>query len=578
MEISFIKQLTFVKSLTFSVIMLASTYASAFWGYDPSLTKTIETGSIQGTEDNYDTHAFKGIPYAAPPVGNLRWRAPQDVESWEGVRDTSEFGSICAQKGTFWGTDKPEEFNTAIGSEDCLFLNVWRPNNHRKHLPVLLWIHGGSHTRGSSSFDIYNGAHLANEANAIIVSINYRLGALGWMHNTFADNGDPEDASGNYALLDMIKSLNWVQDNIREFGGNPNKVTIAGNSSACKSVWGILHSPLAEDLFHRAICSSGFPDSTPAELGQQISDSYVEYVIISSGLATDLESARAVRTTQGEEWVAALMRSVPAEVFSLGITGVPSYFIDGYVLPELSEGSVTAGAYNKVPLMIGSTKNESSYFLGALAGFFNAKGGASDPILWNQLNADPTTISPADIIDPATYPIYVSVEKGFSYAWNLATDKTVSNARQNNHRVYRYDMNWDDVPAPWNEVFGTQHSLDLAFLFGNFITDKDNIHRYAWTEDNKAGREELSENLMKYVSRFMRTGNPNAGWGLPFWPRWKNTNHTHLGTRILLDETIDHSSNKFKFEEYQALLDTFTPEAKAATELWVQRFGLQLED
>ncbi len=570
----FLRKTHLIKLSMSMFIILLSSQSYAFWGYQPSLLKTISDGKIQGTEDNYNTHVFKGIPYAAAPINDLRWRAPQDVTPWEGVRDTTEFGSVCAQTGTFWGTDKPEEFATAIGSEDCLFMNVWRPNNYKKNLPVLLWIHGGSNSRGSGSFDAYNGAHLASNANAVVITINFRLGAFGWAYNSFTDNGDPEDASGNYALLDMIKSLEWVQHNIREFGGNPRKVTIAGNSSGCGAVWGLMHSPLANDLFHRAICSGGGPGGLSAEVGQLISDSLIDSLLVGMGLAPDLASAASYRQSQGDAWVADFMRSIPAEILANAVPRSPSNYIDGYVIPELSLESIEAGAYNQVPMIIGSTKNETTMILGFLAGFFNGTS-ASSPLLWDQLNSDPNTLSATDIINPSIYPLYAGIEDAFSYAWNLSIDNSAANARKHNPQIFRYDFEWDNVPAPWDEALGATHTLDLPFMFGNFITDKDNVHKFAWTEDNKASRETLSDQFMKYIARFMRTGNPNAGWGLPRWKRWNTTSHTHLNTKILLDDPIQGSSEQKNYEEFEQMLLDLDPTSKSIVESLTQGMWLQ---
>ncbi len=571
-----IKKLLSIKIIVFFVIVLTSAYASMFWGYDASLLRTIDNGMVQGTTDNYNTHVFKGIPYAAAPVGNLRWQAPQDITPWEKVHNATEFGSICIQGGTMWGTDNPEEFGTVIGSENCLFVNVWRPNNYRKKLPVLLWIHGGSNTRGSGSSEIYNGAHLASKTNAIVVSINYRLGDLGRMFNSFADDGNLANASGNYALLDMIKSLDWIQKNIQTFGGNPDKVTIAGNSAACISVWGLLHSPLAENLFHRALCSAGSPRGITAKKGQVLSDSRVDGLLVSLGKASDLTAAAALRLSKGDVWVANFMRTVPAKVLASTVTRVPYNFIDGYVLSEIGPDAVDAGATHKVPMIIGSTKNEMTYVLAAFGGMFNAKQGASDPFLWQQINAEPATLSVADIIAPAYIANFNSIEKVLTYAWNLDTDLQVNSVHKNNPNVYRYDMNWDDVPAPWDQALGAMHTLDLPFLFGNFITGKDNPHKYAWNEENKISRERLSNQFMTYLGHFMDTGNPNAFWGLPHWPRWSNVEDKQQKTRIQFDEITDSSNKKFNYKEYQAMLNALEPKAKAIAESWMRGFGFEI--
>ncbi len=578
----FIRKL-FGTSILFSAGLFSSLAFSfenhhVYQPYDTSLEKEISSGKLVGAEDVYDTHAFKGIPYAEAPVGDLRWRAPQDLAPWEGVRDATEFGNICAQRGTYWGTDNPALFGSALGSEDCLYLNVWRPSNANENLPVMLWIHGGSNARGSASFDAYHGARLASKANAVIVSINFRLGAFGWMYNSFADNGDLEDASGNYALLDMIQSLEWVQENIRTFGGNPNAITIAGNSSGCASVWGLMHSPLAEDLFHRAICSGGGAGGMPLAAGQQLSDSFIDQLLVGFGLASDLTAAAEFRLAQSGEWLAAFMRSVPMEVFASGVARAPSNYIDGYVIPDIGHHTVRDGAFAKVPMIIGTTKNETSMIVGALAGFFNAKLGASDPLLWEQLNADPSTLSVTDIVDPGLYPFYGPVEEVFSYAWNLDADNVTSLVRNHHPDVYRYDFDWDRVPEPWDEVYGATHTLDLPFLFGNFVTEKDNMHKFAWTDENQMSRTVLSYQFMSYISSFLWTGNPNAYSWNPHWHRWKGQDNSAANTRISLDDPLAGSNYRYSFEEYEMMLNQLDPTSRFFADQFVQGLLLELED
>lgn len=543
----------------FCALLFSSTNALAFdnasfWHFEPSPLIDTEYGEVLGTTDDHNTYAYKGIPYAAAPIGDLRWKAPQDPTHWSEAHDATEFGNICTQIGTAFGASNPDQLGRPIGSEDCLNLNVWRPDNHRSNLPVLVWIHGGSNTRGSSAQNIYDGANLAAKANAIVVSINYRLGALGWIHNSFLNNDDPLDSSGNYALLDMAKALEWVQNNIRNFGGNPNKVTIAGNSAGCGSVWGLLHSPLTEGHIDRAICTGGFPAGMDIQTGEYLSNLLVDNLFVAFGQAADLAAATELRLSMSQEDIATFMRGIPAEVLAMAAPRVPGNYIDGYVLPTpINIDSVAAGNYQKVPFMMGTTKNEASYILGALAGFFNAKGGASDPLFWEQINADPSTLTITDIVDPAYYPVFKPLEEASSYGWNLAADNIVSAISKHHQPVFRYDLNWNELPAPWNEAFGATHTLDLAFLFGNFITDEDNPHRYAWTEENKANREEVSDQFIQYVANFMRTGRPLKNFRSPFWLQWNEWNNPFLGKRLVLDTTVETSSFRYTYDGYLEL-------------------------
>ncbi len=530
------------------------------WHYQPSLLIETQHGDVLGTTGKNNTYVYKGIPYAAAPTGDLRWKAPQDPTPWGEPHDASDFGNICMQIGTAFGATSPDQLGSLIGSEDCLNLNVWRPNNNKVNLPVLVWIHGGSNTRGSSAQNIYNGANLANKANAIVVSINYRLGALGWAYSSFLNNDNPLDSSGNYALLDMIKALEWVETNIDNFGGNPNKVTVAGNSAGCASIWGLLHSPLAEHLMDRVFCSGSFPGSINTQAGQFLANSLVDNLFVAFGQATDLAAAAELRLNMSEEDIARFMRGVPAEVLALAVSNVPSNYIDGYVLPnDINIDSVKAGNFHKIPIMMGTTKNEASYILGTLIGFFNAKGGITDPLFWEQINADPRTLTITDIVDPAFYPVYQPLEEISSYKWNLVADNFTAAISQHKSPVFRYDFNWDELPAPWDEAFGATHTLDLAFMFGNFITEEDNPHKFAWTEENKQSREEISDKFIQYISTFMRTGRPLKTHKSPFWLRWNKWDTDRFDRRLVIDNPINTTNSRYTYDGYLELYNNLSP-------------------
>ncbi|MCX5899490.1 MAG: carboxylesterase family protein, partial [Proteobacteria bacterium] len=223
-------------------------YAAASWA--DNATVTTNQGDVQGYEENYTTRVWKAIPYARPPVGELRWKAPQDPDSWSEIKQSKEFCSWCPQTGSDNGT------TVLKGSEDCLCLNIWRPRSAEGNLPVFFWIHGGSNKVGSA--DPYIGAPMAGKHNMVVVTINYRLGPLGWLtHPALREGQDPFNSSGNYAILDIRKALGRVRDNIEAFGGNPNNVTIAGQSAGGVNVLTLMISPQAKGLFHRVISQSG---------------------------------------------------------------------------------------------------------------------------------------------------------------------------------------------------------------------------------------------------------------------------------------------------------------------------------
>ncbi len=239
-----------VRLLLAACLLIAITAASSgaeTWT-DKPVVKT-NYGLIKGFADKGLTWCWKGVPYAAPPVGPLRWKAPVDPAAWDGIRDAKKFGSSASQLLPVVG---------AKGSEDCLYLNIWRPRGEARGLPVYLFIHGGGNSIGTGSSRDYYGNAVAGKSNMVFVSVNFRLGVMGWFrHPAVTGSGSAEDQSGNFGTLDLIKALEWVHENIEAFGGDPGNVTIAGESGGAMDVLSLLTSPLADGLFHRAVVESG---------------------------------------------------------------------------------------------------------------------------------------------------------------------------------------------------------------------------------------------------------------------------------------------------------------------------------
>ena len=242
-------------------------------------TVTTRYGQIEGTEPEANTLAWKGIPYAKPPVGKLRWKAPREPDPWDGVRETTRFGDRCSQ----FVRD-----GSVQGSEDCLYMNIWRPKSATAGLPVYFWIHGGGHSVGTASTDRYDGVKIAARSNLVVVTINYRLGPMGWFsHPALRKGTSARDDSGNYGNLDMIQGLAWVHDNIQAFGGDPQNVTVAGVSAGAGSVLSLLISPLATGLFHKAIAESGGIVTNPVEAGDAHAETIVERLLMADGSVAD---------------------------------------------------------------------------------------------------------------------------------------------------------------------------------------------------------------------------------------------------------------------------------------------------
>ena len=318
----------------------------------PSSIRQLISGEIIGIQGNNDVHAWLGIPYAKPPLGELRWKAPRLVEPWQERREVLAIANRCTQLPIIPGDPGP------IGAEDCLYLNVWSPINAEGNvpvgdgaLPVMFWIHGGANTIGQGGTSIYDGSLLAIEHDVIVVTINYRLGPLGWFTHPSLREVDttPEDRSGNYGTLDIIAALNWVQANIAVFGGNPGNVTIFGESAGGWNVLTMMASPLAEGLFHRAISQSGGltiasiasaenyrDDDDPGD--QNSSREVINRLLLNDGSADSQKSARTIQSAMSAEELAAWLRlKTPEELFAAYSKVFTSFIRNPNILGDGSE-------------------------------------------------------------------------------------------------------------------------------------------------------------------------------------------------------------------------------------------------
>ena len=319
---------------------------------------TIDTGTLEGL-DTAGVKEFRGIPYAAPPVGELRWKPPQPAKSWSGDRPAKQLGHNCTQHQPYEDIDP---FKAGV-SEDCLYLNVWTKSLPASRVPppsspVLVWIHGGGFFAGFGGEERHNGARLAQKG-AVVVTLNYRLGPFGFLAHPALAAESPHHATGNYGLLDQIAALQWVKRNIARFGGDPSRVTIFGESAGGMSVGSLIASPLAKGLFQRAILESG----TGVGIGIMRPDS-------AQGIG--LKLARALGVTGTDAAAAARLRSLgPDSILSasvhLGQPGEPHFFpaVDGWVLPLAVDSTLLRGKANIVPVIAGSNRDEGDDWMGA---------------------------------------------------------------------------------------------------------------------------------------------------------------------------------------------------------------------
>ena len=514
----------------------------------PEAARSIESGDIIGFAGEQDTLGWLGIPFAAPPVGDLRWRPPAAAIPWQGQRETTSFGDGCVQ----FTRDSTKENPVTEGSEDCLTLNVFAPASataaEGAGLPVMFWIHGGGNTIGSASDSPYNGALLAASQNVIVVTTNYRLGAFGWFtHWTQrATASSPEDASGNFGTLDLIAGLNWVRGNIAAFGGDPGNVTIFGESAGGLNVMALMVSPLARDLFHRAIVQSGGLRLETVAEAEQLSENrfgkpkmtsreMIARLLLERGRASSREAALAMQDHQVPQDLMTWLRGIPGkEVYSvllnegpnpttLGMFDAPSNIKDGYVLPNMTNEEILSDPanYARVPVMLGTNRDEGKLFMA-----------------FNPLHVTTTDGGlPTGIKDPETYNRISRF--GSRLWWGRGVDllaHAMSGFDPGNIYAYRFDADdWRDYGwlggADLKELLGAAHALEVLFLFGYLDGPVKLII------PGSLEIKQLSDSIMAYWGAFAHTGSPGRGTGgnLPTWQPW---NHDTGSSFILLDTSI----------------------------------------
>ncbi|MGH8445487.1 MAG: carboxylesterase/lipase family protein [Solimonas sp.] len=465
---------------------------------------------------------YLGIPYAAPPVGALRWKPPQDAQAWQGTLSATRARSACAQFGNFYVSADPATFDLPYGSEDCLYLNVWVPAAPAGPRPVLFFVHGGAGVAGMASYALYDAARLSRETGAVVVTTNYRLGLFGAIHLPALHSGDPLADSGSYFLLDLIKSLDWVQHNIAAFGGDPGRVTLAGQSAGAVSVFALARSPLAVGKFQRVISWSGLPFSASAAKAQLRSEAFVQRLMQQDGSIGDAAQAPAQMQRLGAAGLRDyLYGKTAAEIIeaSKNEFWVP-YLADGTVLPAVAHTNPDADedvaqVLGHVPVMLGKTRNEASMLLLPRYTRLDQKGQ------WALFNGR-STASRSAFFDFFPFLSYRVIGFFAERGVGSRIDKVSDSLAARGSPVYRYEFDWAAMPQPWRGLFGAFHGLDLAFVFGNFITDTPDVAHFAWSADNAAGREALHRRMVAVLRGFLEAGDPNLYRppSAPVWEPW----------------------------------------------------------
>jgi len=463
-------------------------------------------GTVRGNSDERNTFVWKAIPYAKPPLGELRWKAPRDPDPWQGIREKTNFSDLSPQK--------PLRSDTIVGSEDCLYLNICRPQSDELDLPVYFWIHGGGNSVQAPTLSETPGSKIAAITNMVFVSINYRLAEFGWFSHPALRNGRPGeefDDSGNYGTLDIIKALKWVRDNVRAFGGNPENVLVAGESAGAFNIFTLLLSPAAKGLFHKALAQSGRQNTYALADADAAATRYLIRLLVNDGTATDDARAKIYRNSTPADQIAGYLRSKSFYDFYACRPAGKSFaymagFEDGAIMPSGGFASFDDGSYpNKVPIIIGMNKEEVKFML-LMANAFRddrniyrtvsrlgsnlKKAGGCDDLL-RRLRANPD--------QPHVY--------GYQFLWGAENPDGKS-----------------VIPEPYGHLIGAAHALDIPFFFGLdtslFVGRKGDV---VFTDENRAGRKALSTAMMEYTASFARTGNPNpSGSDLPEWKPWSN--------------------------------------------------------
>ena len=444
----------------------------------------IAQGALAGTSKD-GVLAFRAIPYAAPPIGALRWKAPAAPKAWRGVRDAAAFGPVCPQPPVDWaGHDLDRQ------SEDCLTLNVWTPRlASSARLPVMVWFHGGGYTNGAGSQRTYEGMKLARH-RAVIVTVNYRLGALGFLAHPALTAESPLHTSGNYGLLDQIAALKWVRANIAHFGGNPRNVTIFGQSAGAGSAMLLTVSPLVRGLFQKAIFESGAALMLPnARDGER------------PRLAEAEQAGAALSAKLHAKELAALRALPPSAFINDSVPGVSTGpIIDGKVIPADITSAYRAQGELRVPVLLGWNSNEAARFLGKVTrAEYVANLKSSGP-----LAADFLRIYPAATDADATQAaIDLASDTEFGWrGWSLAEARVGKGSPAT--FIYQFD---NPPPGPnGTRTNGAVHSDELRYVWGN--DDPEN----QWPAADKR----LEDVIQTYWVNFARTGDPNSP-GLVLW-------------------------------------------------------------
>ena len=525
---------------------------------DVSSERLLPSGSVVGFAAEYETHAWLGLPYARPPVRELRWLAPQPPEAWADTLDALGFGPPCVQLSSELGGVSSTEPDGFAGSEDCLYLNLWAPRAEPDHVasgdarfPVMVWIHGGGNQIGHSGSAMYKGARLAGTENVVVVSFNYRLGPFGWFSHPAlrALSSSDREASGNFGTLDQVRALEWVAANIEEFGGDPHNVTIFGESAGGTNVLAMLLVEEARNLFHRAIVQSGSTNSVSrAEAENELaakspghphsSAEIVVELLQNVGVVPDRDAARRYAESLPNSDLTEFLRGRSArEIIEAyrdprrpGTVDMPLLIRDGSLLPIgdwIAE--YRAGRFNKVPILLGSNRDEMKLFLFSDEDHVRERFGMF--------------FRARDLED------YERRSRYHSDLWTVrgVTRPASAISDSGGREVFAYRFDWDELPSFFGGdlavLLGAAHGFEIPFVFGTFDLGVPMLNRLIFNDENAEAREALSTTMRRYWAEFARHGRPGRGSAgdQPAWESWTHlqNGNTEIASVLILDTAVD---------------------------------------
>lgn len=467
---------------------------------------TTRAGIVDGSYEN-GLYVFKGIPYAAPSVGKLRWLPPQPVKPWKGSRQTKGYGADCPQnlmKAAFAISNSEYTQN-----EDCLYLNIWSPGLDNARRPVMVWIHGGGFQRGSGSQAIFDGSILAKRGDVVIVTINYRLNVFGFLRLNEVTGGKIP-STGNEGLLDQIAALKWVRDNIEAFGGNPDNVTVFGESAGAISIGCLLAMPSARGLFHKAMLQSGVGTSVIlADVAAQRGRKFIEIVGLDAG---DDKALRALTT---EQLLNADLGMTVSMAYVIGFQSLPLVpVIDGKTFPELPLNAVKSGSAADIVLLVGNNLNEAKLFSQR-----DADASKLDEVgLLKHCEHFATADYAPGLIDAyrkarakrgeSTRPIDILVAIMGDYTFRIPAVRLVEAQSLQNQLCYNYLFAWKTQVM--GDMLEACHGLDIGLVFGTY-TDK--FHGSA------AAASKMANSMQEAWLSFARNGDPSCET-MGSWPAY----------------------------------------------------------